>query len=356
MPQIINVNTRAPYKIYITDDELIPREIDFSKYTKAAIISDDNVWALYGEAVKASLKKRGLLVNRFVFPHGEASKNLNTVSRIYEFLDKGGITRSDLIVALGGGVTGDISGFAASTYLRGIDFLQMPTSLLAMVDSSIGGKTGVDIQSGKNLVGAFKQPIAVIINPKMLETLPYSYYIDGLGEIIKYAMIRSASLFEKLEAHTPSTLREILPEIISECVNIKREIVENDEFEKGERMLLNFGHTLGHAIEKLCNFTGISHGVAVALGMELISVAPMFSGEMAADDFTRLHNLLDKYGYFNIQTPEFDVTEILKAALNDKKRRGNDISIIICEKIGHGKIKKMPVSEFLNYSNNNLNE
>jgi 3-dehydroquinate synthase len=169
-------------------------------------------------------------------------------------------------------------------------------------------------------------------------------------------MIRSASLFETLESHTPSTLREVLPEIISECVNIKREIVENDEFDKGERMLLNFGHTLGHAIEKLSGFTGISHGVAVALGMELISVAPMFSGEMAAGDFTRLHNLLDKYGYFNINTPEFDVNEIVKAALNDKKRSGNDISIIVCEKIGQGKIKKMPVSEFTNYMKTPYNE
>ena len=219
---------------------------DVTAAAKFAIITDDIVNPLYCEAVTNSLKNAGFEVCRYVIPNGEPSKCSAVLNDVYDFLSKNCITRSDCIIALGGGVVGDLTGFAAATYLRGFDLIQIPTTLLAQVDSSIGGKTAIDLPSGKNLVGAFKQPNLVICDIDTLKTLKEETIVDGMGEVIKYGMIKSAELFEILDNHTLADIDEVLEDIIYRCISIKKSVVETDEFDRGERMLLNFGHTLGH--------------------------------------------------------------------------------------------------------------
>uniref|UniRef100_UPI0040297A53 3-dehydroquinate synthase n=1 Tax=Ruminococcus bromii TaxID=40518 RepID=UPI0040297A53 len=263
----IHVSTGSPYDIMIERGildncgEIIKK---LSNAEKITIVTDTNVAPLYKWRVLNSLSQQGYQTTAHVFQAGEQSKNLNTIADIYDTLADFKMTRKDLIVALGGGVTGDMAGFAAATYLRGIDFVQIPTSLLAQVDSSVGGKTGVDIAQGKNLVGAFYQPKAVLIDPDTLSTLPDQFITDGMAEIIKYGCIKDSEFFEML---ANGDALEHIDDVIETCVKIKRDVVNRDEKEAGERMLLNFGHTLGHAIEKIYNYTGITHGMAVAVGL-----------------------------------------------------------------------------------------
>ena len=232
------------------------------KAEKAAIITDSHVGPLYAEALQQSLERDGFTTTVLTFKAGEESKNLTTLGMLYDGLAEAGLTRSDLVVALGGGVTGDMGGLAAATFLRGIALAQIPTSLLATVDSSVGGKVAVDLSSGKNLVGAFYQPKAVFIDPDLLQTLPVRYLHDGLAEVIKYGCIRDRGLFETLEKlQNDADLLAHAEEIIETCCAIKARIVEQDEFDTGERMLLNFGHTLGHAVEKAFHFSTYSHGL-----------------------------------------------------------------------------------------------
>ncbi len=211
------------------------------------------------------------------------------------------MTRRDIIIALGGGVCGDMAGFAAASYLRGIDFIQIPTSLLSQVDSSVGGKTGVDLPQGKNLVGAFHQPIAVLIDPDMLKTLPEEFITDGMGEVIKYGCIKDAEFFEFLENENAL---ENIESVIETCVKIKRDVVSRDEREKGERMLLNFGHTLGHAIEKLTGYGEITHGMAVAIGMSMIAKAGEKNGITEAGAYKRIVRLCKKYNLPVVSKPQ----------------------------------------------------
>ncbi len=239
-----------------------------SSAKKVCVITDSNVAPLYLDRVVSDLEKEGYEVFSFIFKAGESSKTTAVIVEMVEFLAEKGLTRKDLVVALGGGVCGDMAGFAAAIYLRGIDFVQIPTTLLSQVDSSVGGKTGVDLPQGKNLCGAFHQPILVLIDPLALHTLSDHYFSDGMGEVIKAGCIKSAQLFEKIEN---KDVKENIEEIIFECVDIKRGVVERDEKEQGERALLNFGHTIGHGIEKLHNFSGVSHGEAVGIGMLMIS-------------------------------------------------------------------------------------
>ena len=218
---------------------------------KAVIVTDSNVGPLYAAAVKRSLQTRGIQAAVFTFPAGEAQKRLSTIAQMYEVFAATGLTRGDLAVALGGGVTGDMCGFASATYLRGIPFVQIPTSLLAQVDSSVGGKTGVDLEVGKNLVGAFWQPSLVLCDTGVLSTLPGRYFSDGMAEAIKAGCIKDKDLFARMETED---VHDFLEDMIARCIDIKRQVVENDEKEQGERMLLNFGHTLGHAIERLHHY------------------------------------------------------------------------------------------------------
>ncbi len=308
-----------------------------SQAEKVCLISDSNVCEFYGETVEKQLKAAGFEVFTFVFPAGEASKTTDTVIQMAEFLAEKELTRKDLVVALGGGVTGDMAGLAAAVYLRGIDFVQIPTSLLAQVDSSVGGKTAVDLPQGKNLFGAFHQPVLVLIDPDTLDTLPPHYFADGMAEAIKMGCIKSASLFEKIEKNDA---HGIIEDIIYECVKRKAEVVERDEKEQGERALLNFGHTAGHAIEKLHNFTTISHGEAVGIGMVLLCEAGERNGLTQAGCAKRIAAVLKQYGLQTADTHPLD--EIVAAMRSDKKRTGSAIKLVLLHQIGDGYIHPVP--------------
>ncbi len=301
---------------------------------KAAIISDSHVAPLYLETVENSINKAGIETVSYIFEAGESSKTTENLIRIVEFLAESGLTRKDCVVALGGGVCGDMAGFAAAVYLRGIRYVQIPTTLLAQVDSSVGGKTAVDLPQGKNLCGAFWQPAAVIIDPNVLDTLPGHFFSDGMGEVIKYGCIKSASLFEKLQN---GNARDRIDEVIFECCDIKRGVVERDEKEFGERALLNFGHTCGHAIEKLCDFSGISHGEAVGIGMVMISRAGENAGITENGTADKIAGLLKKYG-LKTKT-DLSVADIVHNMAFDKKRTSDGINLIMLSKIGESFIR-----------------
>ncbi len=307
----------------------------YKKSTKILIVSDNNVFSIYGKKVVNSLESMGFPTYSFKFKAGEASKTLTTISQIYETLASNAFTRYDVIVALGGGVVGDMAGFAAATYLRGIDFIGVPTSLLAQVDSSVGGKTGVDLPVGKNLVGAFHQPKLVIADPLTLDTLPNEYIIDGLGEVVKYACIADEELFEDLES---GKALENLEDTIYRCIDCKRAYVEEDTKEAGNRMLLNFGHTFGHAIEKLQDFTGISHGRAVAIGMYMVCVVSESLKQTKPGTADRIKELLIKLG-LPFET-EHDFEDIVEATRLDKKSVGKHINLIFISDIGKAFIHK----------------
>lgn len=312
-----------------------------TKAVRAVIVSDTNVAPLYADRVRRSLELSGFEVSEFVFEAGESSKRLSTIEKMYMHFYEHDITRTDIVVALGGGVTGDMAGFAAASYLRGIDFVQIPTSLLAQVDSSVGGKTGVDLPTGKNLVGAFWQPILVLIDPETLITLPDVFFRDGLGEVIKYGCIRSRSLFERLEQENAE---DFLDDVIYECVSIKAAVVQNDERDTGERAILNFGHTLGHALEKLNNYSGLTHGEAVAAGASILTRISEGHGLTEAGTSSRLDSLLQKYG---LPTEgNFPLSEIVSATRGDKKSTGSSINFVFLKSIGECFTQKIDVSDF----------
>ena len=298
---------------------------------KVCIISDSNVFKLYGKTVKDSLIENGFEVLEFVFIAGEEQKTTETVVSMVEFMAENEMTREDLVVALGGGVCGDMAGFASAIYLRGIDFVQIPTSLLAQVDSSVGGKTAVDLPQGKNLCGAFHQPILVLIDPCTLKSLSTRFFSDGMAEAIKMGCIKSESLFEKI---AKNNLKEDLIDIIYECVALKAGVVERDEKEHGERALLNFGHTAGHAIEKLHNFSGITHGEAVGVGMLLICEAAEKQGLTEKGTKARIEKALKEYN-LPVCVPD-SIGDIVEAMNADKKRTGNSIKFVFISKIGNG--------------------
>ena len=337
----IRVNTGAPYDILIerglTDKvgELV-RELGGAN--KICVISDTNVAPLYGERVINSLKDAGFEVCSYTFEAGERQKTLATIAGMYAVMANFGMSRKDMVVALGGGVTGDMAGFAAATYMRGIRFVQIPTSLLAQVDSSVGGKTGVDIPQGKNLVGAFAQPSLVIIDPDSLDTLPEFYFSDGMGEVIKYGCIKDAELFKTLENGFDD-----IENIIEICVSIKRDVVERDEKESGERMLLNFGHTWGHALEKHYNFESLSHGRAVAIGMVALTEASERLGLTEKGSADRLRALCEKYGLPVSDSAPTD--EIAALCANDKKAAGDSVNLVLLSKIGESFIRETKLAE-----------
>lgn len=296
---------------------------------KVCLITDTNVYAIYADEVKDSLKDQGYEVYEYVFKAGEASKKTAVVIDMVEFMADKGLTRDDGVIALGGGVCGDMAGFAAAIYLRGIKFVQIPTTLLSQVDSSVGGKTAVDLPQGKNLCGAFHQPSLVIIDPNVLDTLSPHFFADGMGEVIKYGCIKSKSLFDRLEKEN---VHDFIEDMIYECLDIKRRIVENDEKEHGERALLNFGHTCGHAIEKLWNFETVSHGEAVGIGMVMISRVGEKLGLTAPGTADKIVAVLHKYGLKIADT--HSTAEIVGAMRSDKKRTGTGIKFVMLKSIG----------------------
>ncbi len=306
---------------------------------KACIISDTNVAPLYNEKVRASLEGAGFSVCEYIFPAGEASKNAATFIDILEFLAKNHFTRKDTLFALGGGVTGDLTGFCAATYMRGINFAQIPTSLLAAVDSSVGGKTAIDLESGKNLAGAFYQPKIVIFDTDVLDTLPDEYFRDGMGEVIKYAMIRGEGI-EELLSDTDNNLEEI----IARCIKIKRDVVCEDEFEGGIRRILNFGHTAGHAIEKAMDFT-LSHGCCVAIGMAIITRAWEKRGLVEKGTYDRLVSMLDKFSL--PKDTDLGAEEMLEISKSDKKAESSGVNIVVPLGVGSCDVQKVSMEELL---------
>lgn len=329
------------------------------KYNKAklAIITDSNVAPLYLDCLTRQFGNEADRILKIVISAGEASKNLIVAGEIYEQLAQAKFSRSDLIIALGGGVVGDLAGFIAATYMRGIKFIQIPTSLLAQVDSSIGGKVAVDIPSGKNLVGAFYQPLAVYIDPEVLLTLEDRFYFDGLAEVIKYACIKDQMLFKQLQACVGrENIQKEVSEIILKCLTIKKHYVELDEFDTGERMFLNFGHTLGHAIEKNFNFSKYTHGEAVAIGMLQITQASEALGLTRTGTTEILRKLLVQYQLpLNYQQAEFTKDEfkakLLAAIAVDKKNLQQQLNLVLLEEIGKSflyKIDNVAVEKFLN--------
>lgn len=307
---------------------------DIYKGKKVFILTDENVNKYYGNKVKESLEKEGFITKIMVLKPGEETKSFNTLPEIYNGLLDFKLNRKELIITLGGGVIGDLGGFAASSFLRGVDFIQVPTSLLAQVDSSVGGKVAVDLERGKNLVGSFYQPKAVFIDPEVLNTLPEKFYKDGMGEVIKYGCIKDKEFFDKLmNLKSKEEVMNNIEDIIYTCCLIKKDVVEKDEKDLGERMLLNFGHTLGHAIETFYNFSGFSHGEAVAVGMYNISLESEKQGITKNGVADKIKDILINYGLpyeINIDDNE----SIVETISLDKKNLGSKLKIILLKDIG----------------------
>lgn len=342
----VNVNASKAYEIVIGENILASAGKMISNVTsakKAVVITDDIVEKLYFETVNSSLKNSNFEVLKYVIPNGEQSKNGEQYLEICEFLAENHITKSDIIVALGGGVVGDLSGFVAATFLRGISFVQIPTTLLAAVDSSVGGKTAIDLKSGKNLVGSFYQPKLVICDYLTLNTLEKNIFVDGCAEVIKYAVIGNKKLFNHLVKNGLDFDREY---VISECVKMKRDIVEKDEFDKGERQKLNLGHTVGHSIEACSNFK-ISHGSAVAIGLAIISRAALKKGICDKKNVDDILNVLKEFD-LPIDT-EFSADDLYNVALSDKKRSGNSLNLIIPYEVGDSRIKTIEINQLIDY-------
>lgn len=340
------------YPIYIKNGLISEIGIEVRKIykgKKVAVVTDTNVNKFYGEKVISSLKAEGYDIFKIVVKAGEESKSFETLLQVYDKLLDYKINRGDIIIALGGGVVGDMAGFAAATFLRGIPLVQIPTTLLAQVDSSVGGKVAVDLPRGKNLVGSFYMPKAVFIDPLLLGTLSEKFVSDGMGEVIKYGVIKDRRLFYKLMDYEnkEAALKDI-DEIIYTCCGIKAAIVERDEKDTGERMLLNFGHTIGHAIEQFFNFTGYSHGEAVAMGMYAITKLGEEIGTTKIGTSGIIKEILIKYN-LPWSLPEIKTEAIIETISHDKKNIGNSMNFILLESIGNSFIKKIQMASIVEY-------
>ena len=310
------------------------------------VVTDSNVAPLYAFRLEQSLTAAGFSVTVHVVPAGEGSKCAGQLARLWEAMMAAGLTRTDAVVALGGGVVGDLAGFAAATVLRGVDFVQMPTTLLAQVDSSVGGKVAIDLHHGKNLAGAFWQPKLVLMDPDALDTLDDQTFADGMAEVVKYGCIKDAAFFDFLAARpSRAELMAEIEHILYTCCDIKRGVVERDERDTGERMLLNFGHTLGHAYELAGHYETWSHGQAVAAGMYAAAKLGVKLGVTPADIPARLEGVLSALG---LPTAISCTAEDYAAAVGlDKKGAGDSISVILLDKLGRAVPHKMPKAELL---------
>jgi len=340
----VEVHTASPYTVSIGSD-LLQRSGSLLRNAlglcHVAVITDSVVAPLYLDIVAESLHSAGFTVSTYVFPAGETHKNMATLSDILEFLAEERMTRTDCIAALGGGVCGDMAGFAAATFLRGIRYVQMPTTLLSAVDSSVGGKTAIDLRAGKNLAGAFLQPAAVLCDTDCLSTLPTAVFADGAAEAIKTGILADEALFSLFE---DGTLTSAPAEVIARCVDYKAGVVERDETEQGERKLLNLGHTIGHAIEK-CSGYIIPHGHAVAAGLAIMARSAEALGWAEEPLAARIAACLEK-NHLPTGT-DFSAEELAHAASADKKRAGNHITLVVPEKIGLCELRKLPVEDLL---------
>lgn len=334
------------YDIEIQKDfSLLADKLDKLGYgtNKVCIITDSNVAELYLQEVEALLSPMFAFCTSFVFEAGEGSKNTDTVGHVYEHLIENKFDRKDLLLALGGGVVGDLTGFAAATYLRGIDFVQVPTTLLAQTDSSIGGKTGVDFMQYKNMVGAFYMPRLVYMNISVLKSLPQRQFTSGTAELIKHGFIKDKSYTQFIRENSKVIVEQqpaAMEEMIFRSCHIKREVVEHDPKEQGERALLNFGHTLGHAIEKLSDFT-LYHGECVSLGMAGAAYISYRLGKLTEQELHDLLRILTSYGLpVSLKEFPYGAEEILAATKLDKKMESGKIKFIILNTLGQASITK----------------
>lgn len=332
------------YKIVIENglrDRLAEHEEFFSQYTKVVIVSDKNVAKLYLNPIKRQLKQMGREVSTIIIEPGEVSKSFAVAEDVLAQLTELDITRTDLVLALGGGVVGDLAGFCAATYMRGIDYVQMPTTLLAQVDSSVGGKTGINLPQGKNLVGVFHQPEMVLIDPQVLDSLDDETFATGMAEVIKYGCISSAKLFLRLLGYQyQEDLMAEMDEIIAKCVFIKKNIVETDEKEGGLRRILNFGHTIGHVIETYFGYGEYTHGDAIAIGMYQITKMSIAEGITKPETLDNLKLIFDTYG-LPYEMPRMDMEQVKRILANDKKFEGNTLNLCVIPKIGKSEIVRV---------------
>ena len=344
MSYTVHIGASKPYDVIIGKD-LVMGELlkDVVCPCRTVLVSDSNVPLKFRQKVVHSLKNWDFDVCTMTIPAGEESKDMDSLEGLLEYMADCGLTRTDCVIALGGGVVGDLTGFAAGCYLRGIKYVQMPTTLLAAVDSSVGGKTAIDLMAGKNLAGLFYQPETVLCDVSFLDTLPDEVFACGAAEAIKTGILSGADLFNRFSR---PDVKENIAEIISLCVRYKGDVVQRDEFETGERKLLNLGHTIGHAIEKLSGYE-VAHGQAVAIGMAMIAR----SAEKLGDAQPGMAQTIEKVLVANgLPTDcEFSAKELAQAALNDKKRSGNEITIVIPASVGGCTLKKLPVSELEDY-------
>lgn len=343
----VNISGRR-YAIRIADGlfQRIPNLLSQSHAgRKMAVICETNVHELYGASLLEALQAAGFDAFTVVFPEGEAHKTLETLTGMYASLAAHAFTRSDVVVALGGGVTGDMAGLAAATFLRGTGFVQIPTTLLAMVDSSIGGKVAVDLPQGKNLVGAFYQPQAVYTDPALLDTLSDRQFANGMAELIKHGFLFDASLVARIGQHADrSALRPHLAGFIAESCDCKRRVVEQDEHDNGPRQLLNFGHTLGHALEKVTGFSTMAHGEAIAIGMSVFTRMSEACGWSVPGTAARVDTVLTSLG-LPILLPDVAAEDVWQAIQLDKKARSGSITIVTLNTIGEGTLRTMPIPE-----------
>lgn len=329
-------------------DTLGERIRPLTKAEKIAVITDDHVESLYGERARKSLEQAGFEVKIIAIPAGEESKNISVLAGVYDALTGFGMSRSDAVVTLSGGVPGDLGGFAAATYMRGVDFFQVPTTILAQIDSSVGGKVAVDLPGGKNLAGAFYQPKGVFIDPDLLKTLPVRYIHDGLAEAVKYGCIGDEELFELFESmETEADLEKHMEEIILRSVLQKARVVEADERDNGLRQILNFGHTIGHAVEKYFRYSTYTHGEGVAIGMALMTDRTEKLGITEKGTAERLRAVLRKLHLPT--TVPVPAESLIPAVLQDKKRRGSRITLVMLPQIGKAALKTVDTAELPQY-------
>ncbi|HOO22399.1 MAG TPA: 3-dehydroquinate synthase [Clostridia bacterium] len=344
--RVIKVNASKKYEIRLGKGLLdslgsFVKEVCSSR--KAVLVTDSNVNKLYGKRAAENLERNGIETFVYEFPAGERSKNLNTYSDLVSFIAKNSLLRNDLVVALGGGVAGDIAGFAAATYMRGIRFVQVPTTLLAVIDSSVGGKTGIDLFEGKNLLGAFYQPDMVIADTDLLKTLPDEEIKNGMGELIKYGILTGGELWELIERGEDPLNDERMPEL---CVNYKRDIVEKDEHEASVRKLLNLGHTAGHAIEKLNDYA-LTHGICVAFGIAVAARSALYRGALGKESYDRIMKVLERE---NMPTStDISPSQIISAALNDKKSKGKSLTMVVIRDVGDCGLEEVPIENLGEY-------
>ena len=335
----VRIETEKPYDVLIGPGLLANAGEEIAKVVRpcrAAVITDDTVRILYGETVTDSLQKVGFEADIWAFPHGEQHKTMDTLSDALEWLGSVELSRSDLVVALGGGVPGDLAGFAAAVYNRGTRFVQIPTTLLAAVDSSVGGKTAVDLRAGKNMAGAFHQPEMVLCDTDVIRALPAELKRDGLAEMLKYGVLTDPELFDDLHS---SAWEKRMEQVIARCVSIKRDYVLGDELDNGKRQFLNLGHTFGHAVELCSGFT-LSHGQGVGVGM-------MMAARAAGMDTKIIEDACLACG-LPIRVP-YSASELAAAALHDKKRRGGKITLVLPETIGKCYLKTIDIAELPAY-------